>query len=242
MSPPVSLHQRIRGDLEALILSGDWAPGQRVPAEHELMASYGCSRMTVNKVLTELASRGLVERRRRAGTFVARPRPPSALLQIPDVQADILALGHAYGLRLLEREQRESNAEDKARLGVDTPRPVLAIRCLHQADGRPFALEDRLIDLSTVPMAARESFEDEPPGTWLLHHVPWSEAEHRIWALNTDPQTARLLDLPAGAACLALGRQTWRNGAPVTEATTVYPAGGYQLAARFQPGHSRENA
>ena len=61
-----ALYQRIRNDLEARIMSGDWPPGHRVPFEHELMETYSCSRMTVNKVLSALADAGLVVRRRRA--------------------------------------------------------------------------------------------------------------------------------------------------------------------------------
>ena len=44
----VPLHQRIRDEIEGLIRSGAWAPGHRAPSESELMAQYGCSRMTVN--------------------------------------------------------------------------------------------------------------------------------------------------------------------------------------------------
>ncbi|MCF5941665.1 GntR family transcriptional regulator, partial [Xanthomonas perforans] len=72
---PGTLHQRIRQDLEQRIHSGDWPPGHRVPPEHELMAQYGCSRMTVNKVLGLLADAGMIERRRRTGSFVARQHP-----------------------------------------------------------------------------------------------------------------------------------------------------------------------
>jgi len=45
----VPLHQRIRTDIEAKILSGAWGPGFRLPFEHELMTEYGCARMTVNR-------------------------------------------------------------------------------------------------------------------------------------------------------------------------------------------------
>ena len=58
-----ALYQRIRNDLEARIMSGAWPPGHRVPFEHELMETYSCSRMTVNKVLSALADTGLVVRR-----------------------------------------------------------------------------------------------------------------------------------------------------------------------------------
>ena len=53
--PGASLHQRILADISERILSGDWPPGHRIPFEHELSAEYGCSRMTVNKALSQLA-------------------------------------------------------------------------------------------------------------------------------------------------------------------------------------------
>src|SRR3712207_5211640 len=80
------LHQRIRDDIEARIMSGEWPPGYRIPFEHELMAEYGCSRMTVNKVLSTLAANGLITRRRRAGTVVAEPSSQQAVLQIQDFE------------------------------------------------------------------------------------------------------------------------------------------------------------
>ena len=57
----------------ARILSGEWPPGHRIPFEHELTARYRCSRMTVSKALGDLVAAGLIERRRRAGSFVRRP-------------------------------------------------------------------------------------------------------------------------------------------------------------------------
>ena len=56
----LTLHKRIRTDISARILSGAWPPGFRIPFEHELMAEYGCSRMTVNKALAPLAESGLI--------------------------------------------------------------------------------------------------------------------------------------------------------------------------------------
>ena len=64
---PATLHERILTELRENILRGDWRPGHRIPFEHQLMARYGCSRMTVNKALSELAQADLIERRRRAG-------------------------------------------------------------------------------------------------------------------------------------------------------------------------------
>jgi GntR family histidine utilization transcriptional repressor len=215
------LHQRIRADIERRITTGAWSPGHRIPFEHELMKRYGCSRMTVNKAIASLAAAGLVERRRRAGSFVAPPKAHAAVLEIPDIQADITARGEKYELKLLARRRRKPE--------------LLALRCLHLANGRPFALEDRLISLAAVPEAAHVDFSVEPPGTWLLGHVPWTQAEHRISAINADSQTARVLKLAVNAACLALERRTWRGDRHITHVRQVFPGTAYDLVARFAP-------
>ena len=75
--PELSLHQRIVNDIEGKILSGEWAPGQRIPFELELAALYNCSRMTVNKAMTQLARAGLIERRKKSGSFVTQPHAQS---------------------------------------------------------------------------------------------------------------------------------------------------------------------
>jgi GntR family histidine utilization transcriptional repressor len=233
--PARPLHQRIRSDLEAKILSGHWAPGRRIPFEHELIATYGCARMTVNRALTELVRAGLIERRRRAGSFVARPRAQSAVLAIPDLKAEIDGRGERYGYTLLSRRRRSAGAKDQEELGVPRGTPVLALTCLHLAEGRPLALESRVLNLSAVPEAEQTDFTSVPPGSWLLEHVPWTEAEHRITATAADRATAHRLGLSLGSACLVVERHTWRSGEPITAVRQVFPGDRYHLVARFQP-------
>src|SRR5690606_15257372 len=99
----ISLHERILRDVEGKILSGEWPPGFRIPFEHELTTEYACSRMTVNKALSELVKRGLIERRRRSGSFVTRPHAQSAVLEIHDIQREVQELGLAYRLEVRSR-------------------------------------------------------------------------------------------------------------------------------------------
>jgi GntR family histidine utilization transcriptional repressor len=234
MAAPPTLYKKIRLDIERRILSGEWPPGHRIPFEHEIMARYGCSRMTVNKALSELAQADLIERRRRAGSFVSRPQFLSAVLKIPDIRAEITALGRAYGYELITRTRRAANAVDRGRLGVTGSRKVVAVSCRHSADGVPFALEDRLIDLDAVPAAADADFAAEPPGSWLLHHVPWTEAENAISAVTADAATAKSLAIARGAACLVIERHTWRKARAITAVRLVYPGESHRLIARFK--------
>src|SRR5260370_24344157 len=101
-----TLYKQIRLDIERRILTGEWPPGHRIPFEHQLMARYGCSRMTVSKALSELAQADLIERRRRAGSFVRRPQHLSAVLKISDMRAEITALGRNYGYQLVHCTRR----------------------------------------------------------------------------------------------------------------------------------------
>ena len=56
--------------IETAIARGQFAPGDRLPAEKELCASHGTSRHTVRKALSTLKQRGLVIRNVGRGSFV----------------------------------------------------------------------------------------------------------------------------------------------------------------------------
>jgi GntR family transcriptional regulator, histidine utilization repressor len=232
---PPTLHQRILGDLEGRIVSGEWPPGHRIPFETELTEQFGCSRMTVNKVLTQLVAAGLIERRRKAGSFVVQPRSEAAVLAIHGIEAEVAALGLPYRYDLLLRRERASTAAEKLRLNLPSPARFLALTCRHVAGATPFCLEERLINLDAVPQARSADFVAEAPGVWLLSHVPWTVAEHHIKAVGVRGETATLLGLEPGTACLVVERQTWRGDQMVTAVRFSYPGDRHQLVARFSP-------
>jgi GntR family histidine utilization transcriptional repressor len=233
---PATLHQKIQGDLEKKICSGRWPPGHRIPFEHELMETYDCSRMTVNKALSALAKRGLIRRQRRVGSVVAAPAHHAAILEIPDIQSDILRRNLPYRFKLLSRKERAPRTAEEA--GLAAGDRLLDLRCVHFENERPFALEERLISLAAVPAAAHVDFSQVTPGTWLLSHVPWNEAEHTISAMGAPAKWARSLEIPVHAACLCLERRTWKRGQPVTAVRQIFPGERLTLTARFRPSES----
>ncbi len=233
-----SLHSRIIAEIEAKILGGEWPPGRRIPYEHELTELYRCSRMTVSKALTELARAGLIERRRKAGSFVTRPVSQFALLEIRDIAAEVAALGLPYRFEVLARKRRRATRADRGRIDAVAGAPLLAVACRHDAGERPFCYEDRLINLAAVPSAADEPFAALSPGAWLSVQQPWTTAEHRIRAAGSDRVIAGALRIAEGAPCLVVERRTWLGGQPVTQVTLAYPAGAHELVASFTPSKS----
>ncbi|HEY2179393.1 MAG TPA: UTRA domain-containing protein [Caulobacteraceae bacterium] len=229
-----SLHQRITADIAAAIRSGAWPPGHRIPFETELAARYACSRATANKAVQALAAAGLVERRRKAGSFVARPPIHAGVLAIPDIEAAILARGEAYGFRQKSwKLARPGGTAEEALLGA--PHHMLELKGVHFAGDAPFAFEHRIINLEAVPEAADVDFTGASPGAWLLSHVAWSEARHEIAAVNPDLEAAEALRIAASRACLAVKRWTWRVGAGITYARQVFPGDALDLTATFRP-------
>jgi DNA-binding GntR family transcriptional regulator len=69
---------RVLDALADAIHSGEFKPGQRIPAESALSAQLSMSLGTVQKALGKLAESGLVVRNRRTGTFVADRRSQAA--------------------------------------------------------------------------------------------------------------------------------------------------------------------
>jgi GntR family histidine utilization transcriptional repressor len=234
-APSPSLHQRILSDIKNNILSGAWPPGSRIPFEHELQARYNCSRMTVSKVMTELVSAKLIERRRKSGSFVLRPLAQSAVLEIHDMKAEVIALGLPYRHEIVLRSKRRSTREDRGRLALAAPAPVLALTCRHFAGARPFCFEERLINLAAVPEASDENFREIAPGAWLIRRAPWSAAEHKIRAIAAEGETAKALQIDRGTACLAIERRTWWAENSVTFVRLNYPGHEHELVARFTP-------
>ena len=230
-----TLHQRIVADIEGKIVSGEWPVGHRIPFEVDLAKHYGCSRMTVNKVLTQLARAGLIDRVKKSGSFVSQPQAHAAVLEINDIRKEVESLKLPYSFTLTKRVRRRATSADRVLLDVPAGASVMDLTCLHRAGERPFCLEERLISLDSVPGAEAADFEKTTPGQWLLSQVPWSSAEHRIHAVPADASVSKALDLPPGTACLVIERRTWSGAGPVTQVRFTYPGDRHALVATFTP-------
>lgn len=221
-----TLHGRILDEFSRKIVDGTWPPGFSLPKETVLAEQYGVSRMTMNKVLTRLASDGFVIRRKRSGTVVAQPRAESAVVAINNIGDEVAALGRRYRWSLLSNERRASNAHDRRifSLREDEGRDdCLFLQGLHYSDGEPFCLETRVINGAMAPDAMYVDFEKEVPGSWLLNTMPWTKARHHVRAINVSGRDAKLLELPVGAACLEVQRRTQIEANWVTCARLLYP-------------------
>lgn len=135
---------------------GRWRPGERLPAERQMMASFKVGRSTVRRALTQMKGMGLITQAVGSGTYVA----PDALTRLPQ---PALPSRPAPGTATSPAELME------ARLAFE---PALVEMVIHNANGADFAAMDHCLQ-NAENAADFEQFEH------------WDSALHRVLAEAT---------------------------------------------------------
>ena len=102
---------------------------------------------------------------------------------------------------------------------------LLRLRALHMADARPYALEDRWINLRAVPEAEAQDFAETSSNEWLLKHAPYTHGEIAFSAANATAEEADALGCETTVALFVLDRMTWNGDLSVTKVRLVFAHG-----------------
>ena len=171
---PTRLYRQIAQQIATLIDEGEYAPGDRLPAERELAAALGVSRTSVREAIICLELAGRVDVRVGTGIFVC-PRKPGAALPAtaddPPGPFDLLAARQiiegeiaALAARTIKRAEIESLRESMARMRASDADQVPrdnADRDFHVAiaqatgNGALRAVVNRLWDARSHPLWTR---------------------------------------------------------------------------------------
>ena len=205
-----------------------WQPGDLIPHEADLAEEFGCARTTVNRALRDLAESGLVVRKRRAGTRVAVNPPQRATLTIPIIREEVEALGRSYRHSVLERDLMPLPPMLHGAFQVSLGEDLLFLKTLHFSNERPYAYEERYINLEAAPEARNMTFKDISANEWLVHNAPYSHGDLSFFAVNADKTLSRKLDAATGTALFAMERITWAGDLPITHVRLIF-APGYRM-------------
>ena len=107
----VALYYQLETILRRRVESGDFAPGDQLPTEDELMEQFGVSRATVRRALADLSDQGLLVRRAGKGTFVIGPKLNQGLNVLVSFSEQIRAIGKTPSSRLLVLDVRSASSE-----------------------------------------------------------------------------------------------------------------------------------
>lgn len=210
----------------------EWTPGSLVPNEAELAEEFGCARSTVNRAMRELAAQGLLDRRRKAGTRVAKHPTSRIVLDIPIIRLEVEQRNAAWRQSLIERTIGAPPISVSSRLNLNTDSKMLHVRNLHFADNHPFLLEDRWMNLDALPGVDKADFNRVSPNEWLIQNAPYTTGDIAFSATNADAELAEILETTEGIAIFVTDRITWNGDVPLTSVRLSY-APGYRMNTKI---------
>jgi len=150
-----SLHDQLTNILRTQILSGEWAPGAKIPTEEELARKYGVSRLTVRKAKEKLSAEGLIRSIQGSGSFLTgRERWKLNPFTIESID-DILTLGKEMAFKIHEFRVVPNSKEISQKLKNNQDRFIFQIMGVRYFQGHPLssALYYLPFDLgSRIPM------------------------------------------------------------------------------------------
>ena len=147
-----TLHGKVSNYIRSKIYAKEWGPGKQILSEHDLMSQFEVSRGTVRKAIKTLVDEGLLTQEHGRGTFVCEPhiahpggdRPFSFAASLKDQ-------GIAFKTVVLSKERIPATAEVAERLKINEGDPVLRLRRLRTAAGKPIMVLDSWTPMDICP-------------------------------------------------------------------------------------------
>jgi GntR family transcriptional regulator, histidine utilization repressor len=233
-SPP-PLYQQVKDYVLRKIKSGELTAGMQIESEAELVVTLNVSRMTVNRALRELASEGILERTQGRGTFVAKAKQQSALLEIKSIEQEITDRGGIYSsdVKLLQEEKAQPSLAQAMELAPYST--VYHSLIIHKDNNIPIQLGCRYINPGIAPLFLEQDFTTISVSDYLVSVSPVSAVEHVVEAIIPDPWIRDHLQINSSEPCLALHRRTWSGDIIATKNIFYFPGSRYSLGGTFSP-------
>ncbi len=221
---PVPLHHQVYLDLRAALDGGEWRAGERLPAERDLVARYGCSLITVRRALTELSREGRLERTRGRGTFVRRPPIIRDIAARAGFGEEMRARGlEPYAVVVSARLEEATGVVAEA-LAIPPGAPVQYLERIRGADGVPLLLEQASLSAARYPGLLDADFRVASLYETLERRfgVRIARTRETISAVVPGAREARLLNLRTASPAICLeGTAFASDGSPVEHSRTV---------------------
>jgi GntR family transcriptional regulator len=137
---PIPLYRQLADLLAAKIRQAEYPPGRRIPSEHQLAATFRIGRPTARQAVDLLVRKGLLTRRRGAGTFVCEAQQEVDLFSLDGTTASFRKKGVSVESRIISPIARRTVGAQ-----ADNPFRGQAAYCLTRltlVDQKPVLMED----------------------------------------------------------------------------------------------------
>jgi len=186
---------RIAHELARDIQHGVYAPGIKLPSEHQLASQFGVHRHTVRKALAHLGHHGLVRSTQGSGTYVEDLAVEMALGKRTRHQHSLAQVGLRGELHVMHSQSVLANAQQAQALQVASGSPLLCLKVIGEGAGQPLHVSERYFPLPRFAHMAEivESTGSITQG--FAHHgvLDYVRQESRISARLPSQEVAQWL-------------------------------------------------
>ena len=218
---PLPLYHQIANVIRSRIDLWEWAPGDQLPPETALAATFGVSPLTVRQALALLVQEERLRRHQGRGTFVTEQPAVADSIKFTAPLQDLTSAIARLKVQVLDMQRVRGPAGIAKVLGVGPGEEMMRVRRLRTQGKRVIAYT-----VSYVPACLGDQLsEDDLSNPLLLNALEsktglcFDEAYQTIEACLADEQSAGLMNVPVGSPLLLAHRHY-----QVSDGTIAYVA------------------
>ncbi|PMD73892.1 GntR family transcriptional regulator [Companilactobacillus nuruki] len=151
----MSKYEDVANDIIEKIKSGVYPTGEPLPDQKRLAKEYSTSRMTLQKSLSILKSKGFVYSQQGAATYVKSNADSIANMDVGVDQyvgtTKLLGDSRQIVSKIIKFKMRYPNKDEQEKLKIDPTDVIYDIKRLRIVDGKPYALEYTTMPVKLIP-------------------------------------------------------------------------------------------
>ena len=226
------LYHRIFLTLRDEILNGQHRAGSLLPTEKQLCEAQGVSRITARRALAELASSGLVERRRRLGTRVIFAGAAGAIeANLEHAVESLVAFGRNTEVEVVEIVREPADPLVAEKLGLAYQDAIVRAVRIRLLEGEPLGVVVSYAPIALAKIMTPKTLVSTPM-LELLRGMGRriGGARQKIVAALASPDLAARLGIEPRSAVLRIERLVSdADGRPLLLTVAEYRADRYHL-------------
>lgn len=160
------LYLQLKQIIKEDISRGVYKAGQKLPPEAEIGKTYGVSRITVRRAITDLVEEGILHSQQGKGSYVRELKEKRELISVGSFSDITTTSGKTPSSQILSNIVIEADKKLADTFKIRENDPVLKLHRLLFIDNQPFIIETSYFPLGILPDL--EKYIGESPSTYQI--------------------------------------------------------------------------
>lgn len=220
----VPMYHQVKEWLREKILSGEFAPGDKIASEKELQELLHVSRATTKQAISILVNEGLLYRRQGKGTFVSTPKVEQNINKLYSFSIDMAIAGMNPSTKIISIEKVLNVKKSVIReLQLCENECCIKLVRLRLANNVPLILETTYLPEKIFPNIENEDFDNNTLYKMMSqkYNIVIKRAKESFEPTLTDEYESKMLELNKKGLPALLVERTSYNSAGIGVEYTV---------------------